>query len=700
MQIAQLLANGKRTSLIGRNMYTYEGYGEDGTWQSPRPGLTAQRLEGYTGKHFGICLGHQLDDVTCGAVPQFTQNSVPLSFTPVRHKWTPAWQDTWYRSEPDASVYAGCGLLAFREQKCITPEDVFCSHIELHNDSRSAMTLEVTLSSQLEGAVEKEIHVGALGRPLLLRGYGVLQNTIAAENTFTLTVPPHGHVTFRYAFAFSKADPSLARQQTTAILAHPDPFTTNEQAFDRFMQDHFPTLETENFNVLKIYYYRCFLLYRAIHCPAAVIEDHPIPGDCLYESPYGSWYGCPVGLPVPLHTEEAKWMTDPQVLYADLDNWFHKITNYQDYIQYTPLAVWHAYDQHRDKALLTKAYDACRAYTLRSLHPDKDGPDFFPTTYGSWVTGAEYQPAFYQHAAEKWDWTCDMEGISKGLATKARSLYRLDTISYALGNLMGMVDMANALEMSEDHQLFSALLAKGKKILNTHFWSPQRQAFVSLDVETGLPCDEALCYDSFFPFLWQLCDEEHLDGLAALTGFSAPFGMTSVERNCPMYWFDNCIAGPTKSSPLQPHHYGCCWNGPVWPYAMSGVLEALGGTATTHPEWQAKWMMLFDQYTDLHFLDGDPSVPMITEHYRPTDGHSFSCTCDYFHSVWLDLFFHYWAGIHVTGEKIHFSPFTNEKFTLRHVSLLGKTYTFVQDPQATTHCMILEETESQQENPL
>lgn len=697
MQINRLLENNVRTSLIGRNLYTFEGY-VSGTWQSPQLGLSANRANG----KLGICLGHQLDNVTCGAAPVFSWQDRLLTFTSVRHKWTPAWQDTWYRSATDAQIYKGCGLLSLHERKCITQEDVFCSHIELHNDSREPITVQITLTSELSGKVTKDIHVGSLGKPLQLVGFGAVVNSVSAENTFMLTVPANSSTAFRYAFAFSKDAMEIAQKQATSILEHTDPFAENEQAFERFLTDNFPTLETDDLDLLKVYYYRCFLLYRAIHKPDAVIENHPIDGHCIYESPYGSWFGAPVGLPMPLHVEEAKWMRDSAYLYADLDKWFHNITNYQGYIQYTPMAVWHTYAQHRDKTLLEKAYDACRTYTLKSLHPDKDGPAFFSTTYGSWVTGAEYQPAFYQYTAEKWDWTCDSEGVSKGLSEKIQSLYRLDTISYAMGNLQGLLYMAKELAKDEDIEAFTAMLAKGKEILVTYFWSEKRRAFVSLDVETGLPCDEALCYDSFFPFLWGLV-EDHLEGFAPLfdpMGFLAPFGITSVEKSCPMYWFDNCITGPTKSSLSEPHHYGCCWNGPVWPYATSGVLEALGGVAHGHPDLQAGWLTLFGKYTELHFVDGNTAVPMILEHYSPTDGHSFRSTCDYFHSVWLDLFFHYWAGIRIDDNAIRFAPITNEKFTLRHVSLMGKTYTFVQDPQAPSRCTILEETEAQQENTI
>jgi len=145
-----------------------------------------------------------------------------------------------------------------------------------------------------------------------------------------------------------------------------------------------------------------------------------------------------------------------------------------------------------------------------------------------------------------------------------------------------------------------------------------------------------------------------------------------------MYWFDNCIAGPTKSSIINSHPYGCSWNGPVWPYAVSCALEALGNASIKDTELTTLWLEIFGKYTELHFMEGDRSTPMITENYRPTDGYSFSQTCDYFHSTWIDLFMKYWAGIQVNEDGVTFSPFTKEEFTISNVIIAGKKYEFTQ----------------------
>ena len=225
-----------------------------------------------------------------------------------------------------------------------------------------------------------------------------------------------------------------------------NPFEENEKQFNAFIAENAPEFVTENFDILKIYYYRWFLVWRAHHKPSEIIENHPIPSDCFYESPYGSWYGAPVGLPVPLHVEETKWMKNSSWCKTNAENWIKGITNYREYIQYTPIALWHFYQNHQDKDFLERAYSACFDYSLGHFNLENEGLDFFKTLNSSWSTGAEYQPAFYQHTMVKWDWSQDAEGMAAGTATETLAIYRLDRIVYAIGCLIGCKEMAKELE--------------------------------------------------------------------------------------------------------------------------------------------------------------------------------------------------------------------------------------------------------------
>ncbi len=668
MNINRLLENSRRTSLIGRNVYTFEGFHRNGEWDAPRMGFSGR-----------AAIGHETP--VCDVLtPELYDGERKLTFAPVRHRWTPAWMDTYYRSTADEEYYPNSGCIAVRETKCITEDDVFVSRIELRNDKRETAWIRIRLASPFErDEIHMPVRVGALGCEPELNVCCALLTDRGPGKEFVLEVQPHGSAAFTCAWSVSKEGRAEAEERARRVLGAENPFAERECSFNRFMEENVPKLICDETEILKIYYYRWFLVYRALHNPSAVIDGHPVEGDCLYESPYGSWYGCPVGLPVPHHLEEAKWMRTRKTPFSDAEQWLKGAACYQGwgYIQYTPMAMWHLYENHPDRAFLERAYPVCRAWALKDFHPEAEGISFLPVIGSSWPTGAEYQPAFYQHTREPWDWTQDEEGRAMGIAEEELRLYRLDHICYSIGNLIGCAKMAEEMERKEEAEELSALAGRAIDLLWKYFWCSEKQCFVSVDAVSLRQCDEALCYDSFFPFLWGMAGEECEAGWETLfdrSFFACDFGLTTADRNCPMYWFDNCIAGPAKSSLREPHAYACCWNGPVWPYAVSGVAEALGEAAVRSERLRGQWLRLFEGYTELHFMQGDRSVPMVTEHYRPTDGVSFRDTCDYFHSTWIDPFMKYWAGVRKTDSGIVFEPFAECEFEIRNISVGGKTY--------------------------
>ena len=334
ININRLLENSKRTSLIGKNIYTYEGYEKDGKWLPPLPGFRTHMRKNKM--NFGICIGHQIENVTEAVYPEFFEEGNKLRFSCVRHRWTPAWQETYYRSEPDSSYYPNSGCISFCETKCITENDVFCSRIVLRSDKRKPAEILVKLISPLNGEISFDIKIGALGAPIHTKGYVSITNSLSDSNEFVVTVPPNGEIAFSYSFAFSKNNVEAAETAAKMVLKKSNPFSEKEKFFNDFMKEFAPELIAENPDIMKVYYYRWFLIYRAIHLPSEVIHNHPIQRFCMYESPYGGWYGCPVGLPVPLHIEETKWMINPRFVYDNIENWIENKTNYQRYIQYTP----------------------------------------------------------------------------------------------------------------------------------------------------------------------------------------------------------------------------------------------------------------------------------------------------------------------------------------------------------------------------
>ncbi len=677
MNYNRFLENSCRSDVIGRNIYTmgrqriYDYKKEMAVlpaenWDPPAPGLPGI-----------IAIGHQID-VTDVLTLQITMNAKAQCLTPVRNRWTPAWMETYYRSAVEEEYYPKSGTLCVKETKCFLEGDVFLGELELFNDRREPVEVEISLRvpfAALEPGcyrVEAKILPGSLGREYRLTGFAAA--TVAGGGSVARkTIAPNGHVTLRYGFAFDPDGAEKALRRVEAALETAQPFRQAQERFNNWMERNVPTLQTDDADMLKIYYYRYFVIYRGIHTPKDLIADHDFADECVYESPFGYWFGAPVGLSIPLQVEEMKWMKQPRAAYSQLRNWKNDAGNSRGYIQATPMAVWNLYSVRGDRQLLEEMYDSCRSYALWKC--DSEGPGKLPVQTGSWGTGAEYQPSFYQFTQPPYDWRHDNEMAWQGYP-HAR-LHRVDECVLHTANLIACARMARALGLEEDRHLLENYGKQTLERLRQLCWNEEKQFFFDCDPETLRQCDASKCYDGFFPLLWKLCGKQYygiLEHLQPGGPFTADFPVASVDRDSPMYWFDNCIAGPTASSEREPHYYDCCWNGPTWPFATSFVLEALGGAAEEDEKWQSLWLNLFDRYTQLHFAYGDRSLPRIAEHYRSTDGASFSPYHEYFHSTWISLFMRYWAGIRVEDGKVNFKPMTREPFTLEDVRILGERY--------------------------
>ena len=683
--VNQLLQNSVRNELMGQNMFLFQEPEQKYPWDFESRGSFCPAhiwaepefaMKGVLG------LGHHTDgrDAVC---MEIYRNGKRLTFHAVRNVWTPAYMDTIYRCEPGGD-YRPSGLLVIRERKCITKEDVFVSEITAVNDDREEMELEFRLNSSFTEAGDSFYHVDLRTEPEgLLRTYrieGYFYVSSREGCRFQKKLPPFGSCSFRYSAAYGRKDRQKLKNRCERALAHRDIFCRCEKDLNRWFQGNVPELRTDRLEILKAYYYRWYVVYKNTFSPAKVIPEHFVRGRAIYESSFGGWYGCPIGLPVGMQVEETKWMKDKTTARQQLENWKRGGGCYQSYIQFTPLAAWHFYELDRDLEWLKRGYPVFKKYTFARLN--RKEPRKLPVTTGSWPTGAEYQPSFYQHTPVAWDWRNDVEMAAK-TGGEFWPLYRLDEIAFSIGNVLACGRMAGELGLKEEEKEFSRIREELLSVLKERFWNQEKGMFYDVDAKTGRQCDNAACYDSFAPFLWDLVSGEPYDGamekLLDEKRFWGRFPVTTVEKTCPMFWADNCITGPCEASKANPHSYGCCWNGPVWPFADTLVLTALGDAARRKKEYRRPWLAFFEAYTELHFLCGDSSVPDILEHYRYSDGTPFSSTHDYFHSEYIDLLMRYWAGIYVdNNKKLVFQPFTREAFEIDGVVINSRAYNFRQ----------------------
>ena len=677
--INRLLENSVRSDVIGRNIRAHNPGSDRRTpyslnFGSPKLGLGGQ-----------IMLGYEIP-LKSLVVPVISCGDKTFSFSPVRNRWTPAWIDTIYRSEADPEYFDHAGWLAVREKKCFLPDDTFVSELCLTNDRNAPVTLTVSLFVG-DGSLRKEdgayrIETTAVPRALTERVNinGFIYASVNGEPSITVTLGSGETKTVRCSLAFSPISAAAAKESADEALSVEDPVTVAEKNFNAWFDENVPALSIDDIDIMKLYYYRAYLVKVSTHTPEDIIPGHFFNGQIAYESPFGGWYGAPVGLPVPLQIEEMKWLKNGDSVGSEIFNWCVGRGNTRGYIQFTPAAILHAYRIHPESVDLEEAFRASSEHT-RYILDNNTRDDGIVITESSWRTGAEYQPSFYQYTDPKWDFRHDVEGHRGDSSLEIAKVCRLDENMMVAESCLACAEMAAMLGKTDDADYFRRAGNNIVEKIKEYFWNEEKQFFFDCEPNELKQCDEAAEYGGFMPLKDDLVGDGYdrvFDRLHEYEWFSANHSIPSTARNCPMYFFNNGIVGPFGQTLKEPHLYGCSWNGPVWPYADSLVLSALGSAALRNRSLRDDWMRLFGEYSELHFHYGDRSLPCIHEHYRSSDAETFSIVNDYFHSEWLEFFFRFFIGIGWDGTTLSCTPFTDEDFELDGIVLGGREYSVSQ----------------------
>lgn len=702
------LGNSPRTDLIGPEMWTAQmhhaarecddqvfigGQMPYHCWPSPQIGLIGQ-----------LHLVHRTDlnDVIRIEISECDgQKRTVLRMVPTRNLWTPAKLTTYYRSSPNSlgTDFPQSGACGIKETKCITTENVFVTELEIGNNSPQPRTFELKCVVALPELTKSTVgHLCVLSGPVHFTTEAMGEKTprtsfavaasTGADFTEKLELGPWQRKTIRYGFTLRAVSAENALDAVEAAIADDTVFVQNVSHFNDWFRRNVPALDVRNFDLLKMYYYRWFLVYRSRHEARRLIPDHEYPRPVMYESPTGGWYGCVIGLPMPMQIQEAAWLRDPGLAWNHVLNWAENVRGYRDYIQFTPVAVWKLFAHHPDREKLASCFDALKEYSLGQVGSSFDR---LPIQCGSWNTGAEYQPNFYQFTAPPWDYRNDYELQNSESGLQVAKLIRLDTAGYAIGDLMAVGHMAEVLDQPNVQKQLNDGATALLTIVKEKHWSRELGLFLASDPDTGKLADQAACYDSFVPYMWGMVREPEyfkaFDKLLSREWFWDDFPIATTAKTCPMYFDNNALVGPANATLTEPHSYECCWNGPMWNYANALIAESLGRGALVRPELRDRWLDFFTRWSNVQFQYGDRSVPYTSEHHRSGDGARLGEPSEYFHSAWIDPFISYWCGIRVDDKlkTMTFDPFCSENFSLAHVPLVGKEYTFEQNINPTNH---------------
>ena len=707
LNVNKLLENSARADLIGREMWNFLTVPRKGVYaalpdtRAPEYGISQlpNAMWGFPqmGMSGRLCYGIEtdlVDPVKVQIVSRKHGQDLILQFTPTRNEWTPAYITTYYRALPDSmkGSYPYAGDLNVKERKCITEDNVLVLEYTFTHDNRTNGEYEVSLLfpkfKKLAGSGQYAFAAKSIPKfedqPLSIEGFVAVENTEKTGEKLKLNLKPFESKTVRFTVAFDTYSVNNAIKKGKTQRVNSNPYAENAEKFNNWFADNVPQLTIDNYDMLKLYYYRWFLVYRNSHIPSKNIKNHPYAGSVVYEAPFAA--GSVIGLTVPVHNNEIKWAKSPEMARDNILNWAKNEKLLSNYIQYTPKTIWDLYLHYPDKVFLDSVYQFTCKYTKRDIY-DKD-KSRLPAQTSSWPTGAEYQPSFYEFTKDtKWDWRQDQEG-KKLYGTSPTTIIRLDKVSFAIMNSQACSLMAQVLGNKTDENYFQESASRMLNTVKTKHWDEKTGLFYDANPVDYSLALESPGYDSFMPFMYQMVNEKSylksFDKFFNPSWFWTDYPITTVSKTCPMYWSGNTLVGPAFASVDKPHYYPCAWNGPTWHYANGLMCEALGSASLIDGtnEMQEKWMDFFNRWSDLHYAYGDKSVPCAIDHNRATDGARFSPYVDYFHSSWIDPFMKYYLGIQIDDKgNFNFNPFTDEEFEVTDISIMGKKYSFTQQKE-------------------
>ncbi|MCD7710140.1 MAG: six-hairpin glycosidase, partial [Porphyromonadaceae bacterium] len=305
-----------------------------------------------------------------------------------------------------------------------------------------------------------------------------------------------------------------------------------------WMRKNIPLFDCPDKDFEEIYYYRWWSLRKHIkHTPVGYgMTEFLIPRS--YADKY-NLIACAIGH----HIMETRWLRDTTYLHQILNTWYHgnsgkameKMTKFSSW---NPAAVYEAY-----KVLENKEF-------LLSLKPSLE------EEYAYWKGSHRLDNGLY--------WQSDVQdGMEESISGGRRKHYARPTInSYMYGNARAL-SVVNALAGEEDKvREYDQDADDLKSLIETKLWNEEQTFFETLRGDTLATVREAI---GFIPWYFDLPDEGKYDEAWKQVndekGFSAPYGLTTAERDHPEF---------------RTHGTGRCeWDGAVWPFATSQTLTAM-----------------------------------------------------------------------------------------------------------------------------
>ena len=464
--------------------------------------------------------------------------------------------------------------------------------------------------------------------------------------------------------AFAASPQPLALLDYARFRPHVDRFNAEDperplnlipnSAAWEWMTRNVPAFECPDPQVQEIYWFRWWSYRKAlVRTPEGAISATEF------------YARAPVSSAVGHHVMEGRWLRER--------NWVDDILRYwlspgpggsapKDLFRYSGWTIWAAYERWLvtgDTAGLRDMFEDFQAY-YRGWERERMNPD------GS----------FWQ-----FDVRDAMEESISGSRTD-RNL-RPPLNSYMYGNAVAMARIARLLGREAVARGYDAKAATLKRVVQERLWDARASFFKVRFVHPGKPTDDTLCdareQIGFIPWYFDLPDrgrgyEAAWAQLGDRQGFDAPFGITTAERRHPRFRYH--VAGT------------CEWNGPVWPFATSQTLTALGNLLCGRAQSQVSARDYFEgirTYARSTYRDGKPYIgeylDEVTGNYLHKD---LERGRHYNHSTFCDLVINGLVGLRPQpGNKLVVQPLIPadawDWFALDGVAYHGRLLTILWD---------------------
>jgi hypothetical protein len=348
----------------------------------------------------------------------------------------------------------------------------------------------------------------------------------------------------------------------------------NDSAW-QWMKRNIPLFECPQQNVEEIYYFRWWTLRKHIkQTPQGYVMT-----EFLVPRSYADKYNL-IASALGHHIYESRWLHDKRYMDENIRVWYRGNEG-------KPLKRLRFYSSWNIDAIYARYLVNGDAGFLKDMYPD------LQTDYFGWETE--------KRAASGLFWQFDVrdameETISGGRKEKNE---RPSINAYMFGNARALSQIA-AISGDMDASTRFALKADTiRHLVQARLWNPTHQ-FFEVRKEQGdtlARVREAIGYlpwyvglpDSSFNIAWKHVADTNV--------FCAPFGLTTADRRHPGF-----------------RTHGCCkceWDGPVWPFATSQTLTAMGNVLRDRQQsWvdRRTYFDLFETYVESQYYRGRPYI--------------------------------------------------------------------------------------------